>query len=524
METDRLQHFFWPCVDDSEDDILLLIRALKSGGYNPKYKRVDTAPEMEQALKEEWDIVLADYSMPQFSAPEALNVLMISKPDIPFIIVSGAIGEEIAVSALKKGARDFINKDNLTRLIPAIQRELREAETRRQREKAEEDKKNIEEQLFQAQKMEAIGRLTGGVAHDFNNLLTVINGYSELILTNLSKDDPNFEQMQLIRQAGRRAENLTRQLLAFSRKQTMKPVIFDLNELLFNMEKILHRLIGEDIDLIIAYAKDLKYVKADPSQLEQVVLNLVINSRDSMDRGGQITIETENVYLDTPIDSSNEKGQTGLHVKLAIKDTGVGMDENTKAKIFEPFFTTKEKGKGTGLGLSTVYGIVKQSGGSVVVDSEPQKGSTFAVYLKAMEEDVKPYTDHHKSSEQLNGNETVLIVEDENAVLDLMMKVLQQHGYQVLLASSSEDALNMVNDHKEPIDILLTDVVLPGMNGRELAEKMTQLKPEINVIYMSGYTNQVIGNQGILDESTDYIQKPFSPFFLLKKVREVLDK
>ena len=512
------------CVDDSEDDTLLLIRALKSGGYNPQYQRVDTAIDMENALKNEnWDIVLADYSMPQFSAPDALNVLKNINPDLPFIIVSGAIGEEIAVSALREGARDFINKDNLTRLIPAIQRELRETEVRRQRAKAEADKKNIEEQLFQAQKMEAIGRLTGGVAHDFNNLLTVINGYSELILSNMTKEDPNFEQMQLIRQAGRRAENLTRQLLAFSRKQTLKPVVLDLNELLFNMEKILHRLIGEDIDLIAAYADNLKYVKADPSQLEQVVLNLVINSRDSMEKGGRILIETDNVYLDNPVDDE-KNGQTGLHVMLSISDNGIGMDDTIKAKIFEPFFTTKEKGKGTGLGLSTVYGIVKQSGGSIVVDSEPGKGSTFKVYLKAIEEEVKPHVDHHKTSDQLIGDETILIVEDENAVLDLMMKVLDQHGYNVIQSFSAEEALSMINDLKEPIHILLTDVVLPGMNGRELADKILKINPKIKIVYMSGYTDQVIGNEGILDEATDYIQKPFSPFFLLKKVREVLDK
>lgn len=511
------------CVDDSEDDTLLLIRALKSGGYNPKFLRVDTALDMEEALKkEDWDIILADYSMPQFSAPDALNVLKKYDPDIPFIIVSGAIGEEIAVSALREGARDFINKDNLTRLIPAIQRELRETETRRQRAKAEAEKKNIEEQLFQAQKMEAIGRLTGGVAHDFNNLLTVINGYSELILSNMSKDDVNFEQMQLIRQAGRRAENLTRQLLAFSRKQTLKPVILDLNELLFNMEKILHRLIGEDIDLIAAYADNLKYVKADPSQLEQVIMNLIINSRDSMIKGGRIVIETENIYLDKPVDDE-KNGQTGLHVMLSISDTGIGMDESTKAKIFEPFFTTKEKGKGTGLGLSTVYGIVKQSGGSIAVDSEAGKGSTFRVYLKAIEEDIKPYIDHHKTSDQLIGEETIMIVEDENAVLDLMMKVLNQHGYKVLQSFSAEDALTMISNMDEPVHILLTDVVLPGMNGRELAEKVLKIKPDIKVIYVSGYTDQVIGKDGILDEKTDYIQKPFSPFFLLKKVREVLE-
>ncbi|HES60252.1 MAG TPA: response regulator [Caldithrix sp.] len=512
------------CVDDSEDDTLLLIRALKSGGYNPKYQRVDTASDMENALKNEiWDIVLADYSMPQFSAPDALNVLKKTTPDLPFIIVSGAIGEEIAVSALREGARDFINKDNLTRLIPAIQRELRETEVRRQRAKAEADKRNIEEQLFQAQKMEAIGRLTGGVAHDFNNLLTVINGYSELILSNMPKEDPNFEQMQLIRQAGRRAENLTRQLLAFSRKQTLKPVVLDLNELLFNMEKILHRLIGEDIDLIAAYADNLKYVKADPSQLEQVILNLVINSRDSLEKGGRITIETDNVYLDNPADDERN-GQTGLHVMLSISDNGIGMDDSIKAKIFEPFFTTKEKGKGTGLGLSTVYGIVKQSGGSIIVDSKPGKGSTFKVFLKAIEEhDVKPHIDHQKTSGQLIGEETILIVEDENAVLDLMLKVLDQHGYNVLQAFTAEDALTMISTLEEPIDILLTDVVLPGMNGRELAEEILKIKPEIKIIYMSGYTDQVIGNEGILDENTDYIQKPFSPFFLLKKVREVLD-
>ncbi|MEJ2052938.1 MAG: response regulator [Calditrichaceae bacterium] len=513
------------CVDDSEDDTLLLVRALKLGGYEPDYKRVETPAEMEAALDtNDWDIVLADYSMPQFSAIDALNLLKTKKPSIPLIIVSGAIGEETAASVLREGARDFINKDNLTRLIPAIQRELRESEIRKQRERAEEDKKHIEEQLFQAQKMEAIGRLTGGVAHDFNNLLTVINGYSELILTNMPKDDQNFEHVQLIRQAGRRAENLTRQLLAFSRKQTLKPVVLDLNELLYNMEKILHRIIGEDIDLIAAYADDLRYVKADPSQLEQVILNLVINSRDSMPRGGRITIETENVYLENPLNEGDEPSQTGMHVMMAITDTGIGMDENTRVKIFEPFFTTKEKGKGTGLGLSTVYGIVKQSGGSIVVHSEPGKGSTFKVFLKAIEEDVRPHIDQHKTADQLDGKETILVVEDEGPVLNLMTKVLEQHGYTVFVSASAEEALDFLKKNKDPIDILLTDVVLPGINGHELAKTVIKSKPEITVIYMSGYTDQVIGKEGILDENTDYIQKPFSPFFLLKKLREVLDK
>lgn len=513
------------CVDDSEDDIILLIRALKQGGYSPTYQRVDTAPEMEAALNgQDWDIVLADYSMPQFSAPDALKVLKRKKPSIPFIIVSGAIGEETAASALREGARDFINKDNLTRLIPAIQRELRETEVRRQREQAEKDKKNIEEQLFQAQKMEAIGRLTGGVAHDFNNLLTVINGYSELILSNMPKEDQNFEYIQLIRHAGRRAENLTRQLLAFSRKQTLKPIVLDLNELLFNMEKILHRLIGEDIDLIAAYADNLKYVKADPSQLEQVILNLVINSRDSMPHGGRITIETDNVHLEKTIVEGDEQIQAGTHVMLAISDTGVGIDEDTKTKIFEPFFTTKEKGKGTGLGLSTVYGIVKQSGGSIIFSSIPGEGTTFKVFLKAVNEEVKHQLDQHKTSDQLSGDETILIVEDEEAVLDLMTKVLEQHGYNILLASSAEEAIKLVNNLDEPIHILLTDIVLPGANGRELSEQIIRSKPDIKIIYMSGYTDQAIGDQGVLDENTDYIQKPFSPFFLLKKIREVLEK
>jgi len=512
------------CVDDSEDDIILLIRALKEGGYDPVYTRVDTAADMEAALdEEEWDIVIADYSMPRFSAPDALHLLNSKNPAVPFIIVSGAIGEETAASALREGARDFINKDNLTRLIPAIQRELREAESRKQREQAEKDKKHIEEQLFQAQKMEAIGRLTGGVAHDFNNLLTVINGYSELILANMPKDDQNFEHVQLIRQAGRRAENLTRQLLAFSRKQTLKPVVLDLNELLYNMEKILHRLIGEDIDFITAYADDLKYVKADPSQMEQVILNLVINSRDSMPKGGKITIETDNVYLGRPINEGDEISQTGLHVMFAITDTGVGMDESTKVKIFEPFFTTKDKGKGTGLGLSTVYGIVKQSGGSIIVDSRPGKGSIFKVFLKAIEEDVKPHVEHHRQTDHLDGDETILVVEDEGPVLSLMTKVLKQHGYTILVASSAEDALFLVKNNQNSINLLLTDIVLPGMDGHELAKSILKKHPEISVIYMSGYTDQVIGKEGILDEDTDYIQKPFSPFFLLKKIREVLD-
>ncbi|MBN2708532.1 MAG: response regulator [Calditrichaceae bacterium] len=512
-------------VDDSEDDTLLLVRALKSGGYNSHYERVDTATDLVKALEnEEWDIVITDYSMPRFSAPAAIEIVKQKELEIPIIIVSGAIGEEIAVSALRAGAQDFINKNNLSRLVPAVERELRETEVRRQRQAAQEEKTKIEEQLFQAQKMEAIGRLTGGVAHDFNNLLTVINGYSDLILSNLKKNDPNFENIQKIRQAGRRAENLTRQLLAFSRKQALKPVVLDLNDLILNMEDLLRRLIGEDIDLIIALDKNLDYIKADPGQMEQVILNLVINSRDSMPQGGKIIIETENVILDKRYAEEHHGSFPGKHVMLVITDTGSGMDNDTKSKIFEPFFTTKEKGKGTGLGLSMVYGIVKQSGGSIYVYSELNKGTTFKIFLKSIDEEIEIIPEFKKTPEKLDGTETILVVEDEEAVLELAIEVLKDYGYNVLEASTAEAALEMINKSKEPIHLLLTDIVLPGKNGHELAKEVNSIHPEIKILYMSGYTESVIGNHGMLDEKINLIQKPYSPIDLLRKVRKTLNE
>lgn len=385
------------------------------------------------------------------------------------------------------------------------------------------ERKQIEEQFRQAQKMEAIGRLAGGVAHDFNNLLTVIIGHSALLLSQL-KDTDLGQDIKQIEKAGERAASLTRQLLAFSRKQVLQPKILDLNGIVSDVEKMLRRLIGEDIDLGIALDPGLGRVKADPGQVEQVILNLVINARDAMPWGGKITIETTNVNLDETYTRRHVGVESGPYVMLAVSDNGIGMDERTLAHIYEPFFTTKGKDKGTGLGLATVYGIVKQSNGHIWVYSEPGQGATFKVYLPRVEESLGVSEASSARARPIRGSETILLVEDETQVRNLTRKILQENGYTVLEARHGEEALELCQQNEGPIHLLLTDVVMPGgMSGRELAERLLSLRPEIKVLYMSGYTDNAIIHHGVLDAGTAFIQKPFDPNALAHKVRAVLD-
>ena len=382
----------------------------------------------------------------------------------------------------------------------------------------------LELQLRQAQKMEAIGRLAGGIAHDFNNLLMVISGYSEFLLERLGPDPRLRGPAQEISNATQRATSLTRQLLAFSRKQMLAPKMLDLNEVVAENLKMLTRMIGEDIDLVMVPGPALGAVRADPGQIDQVIMNLAVNARDAMPEGGKLTIETTNVTLDENFARTHTPLTAGDYVMLAISDTGVGMDNDTQTRIFEPFFTTKGA-KGTGLGLSTVYGIVKQSGGFIFVDSQPQRGTAFRAYFPRVDgrEDTAAAQDSVGLPRADRGQETILLVEDETNLRGLARQYLETQGYKILEAEDGAAALQIVDGHKGTIDLLLTDVIMPGINGRELASKITKLLPGIRVLYMSGYTENAVGHDGMLDAGINLLQKPFSLPALKDRVQEVLD-
>jgi PAS domain S-box-containing protein len=384
-------------------------------------------------------------------------------------------------------------------------------------------RKKLEEQYRQGHKMEAIGRLAGGVAHDFNNLLTVINGYSELIIMELRENDPMREPLEQILKAGQRSSSLTSQLLAFSRKQILVVEVVDLNALVADMEKMLTRVIGDDVELRFAADPDLWKVKVDPGQIEQVIMNIVVNARDAMPQGGKLTIETKNVELDEAYTDTHTDIEAGQYVLVAFSDTGCGMDAATKARVFEPFFTTKGPEKGTGLGLATVYGIVKQLRGRVDVYTEPGAGTTFKVYFPRAKDEVRAMRPSSVRAAPKPGVETVLLVEDAEGVRTLARIVLEKHGYKVLEASNGGEALGVCRQHAEPIHILVTDVVMPNMSGRLLAEQLAPLRPGMKVLYLSGYTDDAIVHHGVLSADTPFLQKPFTPADLARKVRETLD-
>jgi two-component system cell cycle sensor histidine kinase/response regulator CckA len=628
-------------IEDSEDDAYLLVRELTRAGYDPIAERVESQSALEAALdRQEWDVVTGDYSMPHFSGLAGLEIMRARGLDVPFIFVSGTIGEERAIAAMRAGANDYVMKGNLNRLAPAIQRELRDAADRRAHRLAQaalresetsyrllvehapvgiyrstpagrfltantalvrmlgydsaaqlllldmardvyadpaerqrllardadtereyddfettwkrkdghpltvqlsvrairgtdghveyyetvvrdvSEQRRLELQFLQAQKMEAIGRLAGGVAHDFNNLLTVIQSYTDLMLEDLAPEDTKRDDLLEVRKAAEAATALTRQLLAFSRRQVLQPKVLNLNTILANTEKMLRRLIGEDVRLTTSSAPDLGLVKVDPGQLEQVIMNLAVNARDAMPQGGQLTIETTNVEMDESYLRGHTVALPGRYVMLAVSDTGIGMDAATQARIFEPFFTTKEPGKGTGLGLATVYGIVKQSGGFIWVYSEPGQGTTFKVYLPLAGGSVE--SEPAPTAVPPRGRETVLIAEDMAAVRAVTKQMLERQGYTVLEAPDGESALQLAGQHPGPIELLVTDVVMPMLGGRQLASRLRELRPNVKVLYISGYTDDAIVHHGILDAGIAYLQKPYTPDALARKVREVL--
>ncbi len=632
-------------VEDSATDAKLVVETLRAAGFSLEFERVETEAKLRTALAErEWDAVISDWSLPGFGALAALRIVKELGSDLPFVIVSGTIGEEAAADAMRAGAHDCVLKDNLARLPPALDREIRESRDRAahrrselrtramlesaieaiigmdasgcitefnpaaerkfryaradvlgrpladvlipersrddhrrglarylgtgersildrrvevtalrgdgsefpielavtrvgtesppsfmgfvrdlsERKRSETALQKSEEQLRQALKMEAVGRLAGGIAHDFNNLLSVILGYAEVMLEDLRPPDPVRKDVEIIRQAATRAASLTRQLLMFSRQHVVESRVIDLNEVVGNLEHMLRRILGEDIELRNVAETSSARVRADVNHLEQVIMNLVVNARDAMPTGGKLTIEVAEVTLDADYVASHLAAKPGAYVLLAVTDTGVGMDKATQARIFEPFFTTKEVGKGTGLGLSTVFGIVQQSGGTIWVYSEPGHGTTFKIYLPRVEAEVEPASAKSAPS-LLRGHETILVVEDEAEVRSLMLSILRRQGYRVLTAQNGREALTICEDCPERIDLLLTDVVMPQMSGPELAQRLALARADMKVLCTSGYTDDSIVRHGMIASSVAFLQKPITPTSLGKKVREVLD-
>ena len=421
---------------------------------------------------------------------------------------------------------EVMTKDGDTRTV-----EMRVVETEWQGEKANlaslrdiTARKQLEAQLRQSQKMEAIGTLAGGVAHDFNNLLTTIIGNADICLIQLDKDNPLREDVGEIKKAGERASALTRQLLAFSRKQVLHPQVLDLNDVISDMEKMLGRMIGEDLEVKSILESELGKIKIDPSQIEQVLMNLAVNARDAMPQGGKLTIKTSSVHLDRNFFQSQGLGNTaGPYVLLSVSDNGTGMSQKTKSQIFDPFFTTKQQGKGTGLGLSMVYGIVMQSDGYIWVDSEVGQGTTFKIFLPTEVEPDIGAESFETAMVTATGSETVLVVEDDTMLRNLSQKILNNCGYEVFVASHGKEALELCREQGGAFHLMLTDVVMPGMSGRELAERVQPLYPKIKVLYMSGYTDDTTVRHGIVDRRINFIEKPFTPESLAVKVREVLD-
>jgi len=626
-------------LEDEPNDMELVREVLLVTGIGCEIEWVSTRQAFLAAVERgDVDLVLSDFSLPGFNGLAALRIIRERAPDLPFIFVSGTLGEEAAIEGVRSGATDYVLKHRLSRLEPAVRRALGESEERRKRRQAEEalvqergflkallenldagivacdaggvltlfnqatreihglpelplpaddwaahydlyladgktrmekeqiplfralhgerlrnvemtviprngsprhvlasgqpivdasgrklgavvalndvtGRKQLEEQYRQAQKLEAIGRLAGGVAHDFNNLLSVILGYGDLCLQSGPVDELLRERIEHIRSAAQRAVTLTRQLLTFSRKQVVELQVVELNGLLGETTRMLRCLIGEDVQIVVRLAEGLGRIQADPGQIEQIVMNLAVNARDAMPQGGTLTLETANVDLDDAYADRHPGAHAGPHARLAITDTGVGMDAEILARIFEPFFTTKEQGKGTGLGLATVYGIVQQSGGHIEVESAPGRGTSFQVYLPCVDAPAAS-ADRPEAAVVLHGTETIVVVEDEDAVRDLVLETLEVYGYNAIGAADASEAIGISERYGGAIQLLMTDIVLPGMSGRDLARHLTARFADLKVLYTSGYAGEA---------EPAFIQKPFALTALARKIREVLD-
>ena len=515
-------------VGEVAADAEALSMQLGEAGSDVAHVLVGDEAAMRAALAaHDFDVVLCDWSGPKLGALSALAILRDLQLDVPLVVVSGKVDEEMAVEAMRAGARDYVLKGNLARLRPAVDRELRERKGREARRRAEaalraseEARRRGEEQLRQSQKMEAVGRLAGGVAHDFNNALSVVLTYGELLLGAMKPDDPMRGDVLEIKTAALRAATLTRQLLVFARRKALEPRVLDMNETLVAMHEMLVPLVGEDVKLIWQLAPTVDAVWADVGSIEQVVMNLVVNARDAMPRGGTLTVATANVVLDEAEVGAMPGALAGPHVMFSVTDTGIGMDGEVLSRIFEPFFTTKDPSKGTGLGLPTVHGIVRQSDGCIRVRSLPGQGATFEIYLPVTT-GVGAARGHPAPGPQ--DRETILLAEDDVIVRTIARTILAQLGYRVLDTRDPSDALRLVREHSGPIHLLLTDVVMPQMSGPELARQVSALRPETRVLFMSGHTDDRVLRHGVDVSTAAYIQKPITPERLAAKVRQVLE-
>jgi signal transduction histidine kinase len=496
----------------------LLVNELESCGFDPKWNRVETEGDFLFQLEKRPDIILSGYIMPRFNGLRAAQLVREHRLDIPFILISGTRGEEIAVEAMQHGATDYLLTDRLARLRSAVERAL-------ERKRLGDERKQLEEQFIQAQKMEVVGQLAGSVAHDFNNILAVILGYNEEILIALEPESRLLGYAQEVRHAVDRAVGLTRQLLAFSRKQPFQPVVLDVNEVVASMDNILKRLLNENIELVITHGREIAAVKADSGYLGQVLMNLVVNARDAMPDGGKLTIETSQVAMEETDASGGTNGDPREFVALTVSDTGTGMTDEVKRRLFEPFFTTKPKSKGTGLGLATCQTIVKQCGGHLEVQSELGKGTTFTIYLPRIEEAIVRTSISIQGEPPRRGSETLLLVEDDPCVRHLAVNVLRSQGYDVLSASNGQEGLHVVQDHKgPPIRLAITDVIMPRMGGKVMAEWLKATYPDLKILFTSGYTDDAISEHGVLEPGVAFLPKPYAPAALYRKVREMLDR
>jgi two-component system cell cycle sensor histidine kinase/response regulator CckA len=504
-------------VEDSEDDALLLIRELRRGGYDIVHHRVDSAQSMHAALDSgKWDIVLSDHSMPNFSGTEALSLLRSRNVDVPFIFVSGTIGEEMAVSALRAGAQDYLLKGNLKRLLNAVDRALREADGRRER-------RRLETQVNQLQRFEAIGRLAGGIAHDFNNVLGSILGWAELGQGDLPEGHRARDRLVKIRAQAERAAALTRQLLAFARRQVLQPQNLDVNALVGESISLMGKVIGENVQIDLVLAPDLEPAWADASQIEQIVMNLCINARDAMPHGGSLRITTERAEVKPGSEEYRSYFKPGRYVLLTVADTGTGMDPATLEHIFEPFFTTKEVGKGTGLGLATVYGIVKQHNGFIEVESELNQGTRFRVYLPVGAGTVAA-RERKPVSELCRGTETILIAEDNDDLREAAREMIEALGYRVLLAHDGEEAVQLFSENSSGVNLVLLDVVMPKMGGPAALAAMAAIRPDVPAIFTTGYANEADSLAAIGKKRTAILQKPYGTATLGQQIRALLDE
>jgi two-component system cell cycle sensor histidine kinase/response regulator CckA len=505
-------------VDDDNQLLRTLRDILRHRGYAP-LTAASGREGLELACRTSPPpaVALVDLRLPDMDGTEVVRQLRALSELTETVILTGHASVDSAVQALRQHSTDYLVKPvSPEHLLNTIERAGERVRRRRAEEalrQSEESSRKLERELVQAQKMESIGRLAGGIAHDFNNLLTAILGFSEMLLEETSVNSSNRRDLEAIQKAASHGASLTRQLLAFSRRQVMELTVIDLAELVRGLEPILRRLLGEDVETTIACDADVRKVKVDRGQLEQVVMNLSVNARDAMPEGGALAIEVKNVEIDdTP------------HVRIAVRDTGVGMDPATRARIFEPFFTTKEIGKGTGLGLSTVYGIIKQSNGHIDVDSEPGQGTTFKVYLPAVAETPEQHSDTAPPQPAVGGAEAILLVEDDPDLRELLARTLTRHGYRLVEAATGVEALQIIRDMTVPIDLLITDAVLPGLPGPAVAREAEILRPGIRVLFVSGYTDDAMLRLGLLNENQAFLQKPFGSAALLRKVRQQLDR